>query len=88
MWKAVKRSGRHGGRRISAGIPRADGDVEILPAHHGDHRPASGNLAGIARRECGADVGATIGADAHQLIDFAILGTGMARSVSAAASVC
>jgi len=27
------------------------------------------------------DVGATIGADAHQLIDFAILGTGMARSV-------
>jgi len=27
------------------------------------------------------DVGATIGADAHQLIDFAILGTGMARSI-------
>ncbi|RWN51203.1 phosphate acyltransferase PlsX [Mesorhizobium sp.] len=27
------------------------------------------------------DVGATIGADAHQLVDFAILGTGMARSV-------
>ncbi|RVC29098.1 phosphate acyltransferase, partial [Mesorhizobium sp. M7A.F.Ca.CA.004.04.2.1] len=27
------------------------------------------------------DVGATIGADAQQLIDFAILGTGMARSV-------
>ena len=27
------------------------------------------------------DVGATIGADAHQLIDFAILGTGMARAV-------
>ncbi len=27
------------------------------------------------------DVGATIGADAHQLIDFAILGSGMARSV-------
>jgi glycerol-3-phosphate acyltransferase PlsX len=27
------------------------------------------------------DVGATIGADAHQLIDFAILGNGMARSV-------
>ena len=29
------------------------------------------------------DVGATIGADAHQLVDFAILGTGMARSVFA-----
>jgi len=27
------------------------------------------------------DVGATIGADAHQLVDFAILGTGMARCV-------
>lgn len=27
------------------------------------------------------DVGATIGADAHQLIDFAILGTGMARAL-------
>ncbi len=27
------------------------------------------------------DVGATIGADSHQLVDFAILGTGMARSV-------
>ncbi len=27
------------------------------------------------------DVGATIGADAHQLVDFAILGTGMARSI-------
>jgi len=27
------------------------------------------------------DVGATIGADAHQLVDFAILGAGMARSV-------
>lgn len=27
------------------------------------------------------DVGATIGADAHQLVDFAILGTGMARAV-------
>lgn len=27
------------------------------------------------------DVGATIGADAHQLVDFAILGSGMARAV-------
>ncbi|PSJ63912.1 phosphate acyltransferase PlsX [Pseudaminobacter soli (ex Li et al. 2025)] len=27
------------------------------------------------------DVGATIGADAHQLVDFAILGTGMARAL-------
>ena len=27
------------------------------------------------------DVGATIGGDAHQLVDFAILGTGLARAL-------
>ena len=45
-------------------------------------RPAIAALWPTTRGESVVlDVGATIGADAHQLIDFAILGTGMARSV-------
>ncbi|TIO74599.1 MAG: phosphate acyltransferase PlsX [Mesorhizobium sp.] len=45
-------------------------------------RPAIAALWPTTRGESVVlDVGATIGADAHQLVDFAILGTGMARSV-------
>lgn len=45
-------------------------------------RPAIAALWPTARGESVVlDVGATIGADAHQLTDFAILGTGMARSL-------
>ncbi|MBA8909434.1 phosphate acyltransferase PlsX [Aminobacter sp. NyZ550] len=45
-------------------------------------RPAIAALWPTARGESVVlDVGATIGADAHQLTDFAILGTGMARAL-------
>ncbi|MGF7094434.1 glycerol-3-phosphate acyltransferase PlsX [Aminobacter sp. BE82] len=45
-------------------------------------RPAIAALWPTTRGESVVlDVGATIGADAHQLIDFAILGTGMARAL-------
>lgn len=45
-------------------------------------RPAIAALWPTARGESVVlDVGATIGADAHQLVDFAILGTGMARAL-------
>ncbi|AMS42958.1 phosphate acyltransferase PlsX [Aminobacter aminovorans] len=45
-------------------------------------RPAIAALWPTARGESIVlDVGATIGADAHQLTDFAILGTGMARAL-------
>ncbi|MEI5680627.1 MULTISPECIES: phosphate acyltransferase PlsX [unclassified Mesorhizobium] len=45
-------------------------------------RPAIAAIWPTARGESVVlDVGATIGADAHQLVDFAILGTGMARAL-------
>jgi glycerol-3-phosphate acyltransferase PlsX len=53
-----------------------------LRTMHAIERPAIAALWPTMRGECVVlDVGATIGADAHQLVDFAILGSAMAHAV-------
>ncbi|TPI52602.1 phosphate acyltransferase PlsX [Mesorhizobium sp. B3-1-7] len=85
MWKAVE-AVKNGGAQacISAGNTGALMAMSkfCLRTMATIDRPAIAALWPTTRGESVVlDVGATIGADAHQLIDFAILGTGMARSV-------
>ncbi len=85
MWKAVEavKSG-HADACVSAGNTGALMAMSkfCLRTMATIDRPAIAALWPTTRGESVVlDVGATIGADAHQLIDFAILGTGMARSV-------
>ncbi|TPJ47225.1 phosphate acyltransferase PlsX [Mesorhizobium sp. B2-7-1] len=85
MWKAVE-AVKNGGAQacISAGNTGALMAMSkfCLRTMATIERPAIAALWPTTRGESVVlDVGATIGADAHQLIDFAILGTGMARSV-------
>lgn len=85
MWKAVE-AVKSGGAQacISAGNTGALMAMSkfCLRTMATIERPAIAALWPTTRGESVVlDVGATIGADAHQLIDFAILGTGMARSV-------
>ena len=61
---------------------RADGDGEISPQDDG--RASSGRQSPRCGRPCAASrscsiVGATIGADAKHLVDFAVMGGAMAR---------
>ena len=85
MWKAVE-AVKNGGAQacISAGNTGALMAMSkfCLRTMATIDRPAIAALWPTTRGESVVlDVGATIGADAHQLIDFAILGSGMARSV-------
>jgi len=85
MWKAVE-AVKNGGAQacVSAGNTGALMAMSkfCLRTMATTDRPAMAALWPTTRGESVVlDVGATIGADAHQLIDFAILGTGMARSV-------
>lgn len=85
MWKAVE-AVKNGGAQacVSAGNTGALMAMSkfCLRTMATIDRPAIAALWPTTRGESVVlDVGATIGADAHQLIDFAILGTGMARSV-------
>jgi glycerol-3-phosphate acyltransferase PlsX len=55
MWKAIEavKTGEADACRLGRQYRRADGDVEILPAHHGQHRTPGdrGHLADAARRK-------------------------------------
>ncbi len=86
MWRAVEavKSRRSRLLRVGRQHRRADGNGEILPAHAwpGIERPAIAALWPTLKGESVVlDVGANVGADAGQLVDFALMGAAMASAL-------